>query len=209
MLRKLLLVAAAAAVLAGPARSEAQIGIGARIGYAFGTGDVAADSTGTVKMSDWNKAQIPIQVDLMFHVIPGLSIGPYFSYGFGQTGGDLDRACSATGMDCSTSVIRLGAQATYTLPPPLPIWVGAGLGYEWNRVDTGGQGEFTVRGWEFLNLQAGLDFLATPVLRFGPFIMLSLAQYDTGEVTGFGSGSIQDKKIHEWFEIGVRGMFDL
>ena len=209
MLRKMVLVAAAAAVLAGPQRSEAQIGIGARIGYAFGTGDVGADQAGTVKMSDWTKAQIPIQVDLMFHVIPGLSIGPYFSYGFGRPGGDLDDLCSQSGLDCSTSVIRLGAQATYTLPPPLPFWVGAGLGYEWNKVDTGGAGEFTVRGFELLNLQAGLDFMATPMFRVGPFVMLSLARYDTGEVSGFGSGSIDDKKIHEWFQIGLRGMFDL
>ena len=62
---------------------------------------------------------------------------------------------------------------------------------------------------EWLNLQAGVDFLATPVLRFGPFVMLSLGRYDEGELTGFGSGSIDDKKMHQWFEIGVRGMFDL
>jgi hypothetical protein len=209
MVRKLLLVAVAVAALGGPARSEAQVGLGARIGYAFGTGDVAADSAGTTKMSDWTKAQIPIQVDLMFHLVPGLSIGPYFSYGFGRTGGDLDDACSLTGRDCSTSVIRLGGQVTYALPPPLPFWFGAGLGYEWNKVDTDGEGEITVRGVEWLNLQAGVDFLATPVLRFGPFVMLSLGRYDEGELTGFGSGSIDDKKMHQWFEIGVRGMFDL
>jgi hypothetical protein len=206
MLRKLLLVVAAAAVLAGPQRSEAQVGIGARIGYAFGTGDVLADEFGTLKMSDYTKAQIPIQVDLMFHVIPGLSIGPYFSYGFGQTGGQLDDTCRATGLDCSTSVIRLGAQLTYTLPPPLPLWVGAGLGYEWNRLDSGNSTS-TVKGIELLNLQAGLDFMATPMLRFGPFVMVSFGRYGSGDLGAFAS--IRDEKIHEWIEIGFRGMLDL
>ncbi len=206
MLRKLLLVMAAAAVLAGPARSEAQIGIGARIGYAFGTGDVLGDQFGTLSMSDYTKAQIPIQVDLMFHVIPGLSVGPYFSYGFGQNGGMLDDSCRATGLDCSTSVIRFGGQATYTLPPPLPVWVGAGIGYEWNRLDASGT-HSTVRGFELLNLQGGIDFMATPVFRVGPFIMLSLGRYDSGDLSDFGS--IQSEKMHQWIEIGFRGMFDL
>ncbi len=209
MVRRLLLVAAAAAVLGGPARSEAQVSLGARIGYAFGTGDVAGSSLDRVKMSDYTKAQIPLQVDLMFRLVPGLSIGPYFSYGFGQTGGDLDEECSLSGLDCSTSVMRLGGQLMYALPPPLPLWVGAGLGYEWNKVDTDGAGELEVRGVEWLNLQAGLDFMATPVFRFGPFVMLSLGRYDKGEVSGFGSSSLDDKKMHQWLEIGLRGMFDL
>ena len=206
MLRKVMLVAAVAVVLAGPQRSEAQIGIGARIGYAFGTGDVLADEFGTLKMSDYTKAQVPIQVDLMFHVVPGLSIGPYFSYGFGRIGGEFDDVCSASGLDCSTSVIRLGGQVTYTLPPPLPLWVGAGLGYEWNRLDAGGT-DATVRGFELLNLQLGLDFMATPVLRFGPFVMLSLGRYDSGDIGEFGI--IRDEKMHQWIEIGFRGMLDL
>ncbi len=206
MLRKLLLVAVAAAVLAGPQRSEAQVGIGARIGYAFGTGDVLADEFGTLKMSDYTKGQIPIQVDLMFHVMPGLSIGPYFSYGFGQNGGDLDDSCRATGLDCSTSVMRLGAQLMYTLPPPLPLWVGAGLGYEWNKVDADGA-ESTVRGIEFLNLQGGFDLMATPAFRIGPFVMLSLGRYGSGDLGGFGT--IRDEKFHQWIEVGLRGMLDI
>lgn len=216
MLRKLLLVAAVAAVLVGPARSEAQVGLGARIGYAFGMGDVGGDPAGNLKMSDFIEAQIPLQVDLMFHVVPGLSIGPYFSYGFGRTGGDTDDVCSLSGVDCTASIMRLGAQVTYTLPPPLPLWVGAGIGYEWSKlkVEGGGEsGEIKFRGMELINLQVGADFLATPALRFGPFAMLSLGRYSNADATGAFSGgaeaSIPDKKLHEWLEIGLRGMFDL
>lgn len=214
MLRRLAMVGLVAAALAAPGRSEAQFGVGARLGYAFGLGDVGGDAGGTLKMSDWISGQIPVQVDLMFHVIPGLSVGPYFSYGFGRVGGDLDRACSA-GVDCTASNMRLGAQATYTLPPPLPFWVGVGIGYEWSKVELsgGGQsGEVKFRGMELLNLQAGMDFLATPILRFGPFAMLSMGRYSTAESTGALAGpstSIPEKKVHEWLQIGVRGMFDL
>lgn len=213
MVRKLLLAAAAVAVLAGPVRSEAQVGIGARIGYAFGVGDVGGDPSGTLKMSDWISGQIPLQLDVMFHVIPGLSVGPYVSYGFGRVGGELkNQVCDMTGVDCSSSDVRLGVQATYTLPPPLPFWVGAGIGYEWSKLTAEGGGEsidVKFRGWEVLNLQGGLDFLASPLLRVGPFMMLSLGRYDHGSASGFGGGSIETKKMHEWIEIGVRGMFDL
>lgn len=216
MVRKLALVGVLAAALAAPARSEAQFGIGARIGYAFGVGDVGGDSGGSLKMSDWISGQIPVQVDLMFHVIPGLSVGPYFSYGFGRVGGDLkDQVCDMVGVDCSSSIMRLGVQGTYTLPPPIPLWVGVGIGYEWSKLTAEGGGEsgdIKFHGMELLNLQVGADFLATPVLRFGPFLMMSMGRYSDAESSGALSGismSIPDKKVHEWFEVGVRGMFDL
>ena len=51
------------------------------------------------------------------------------------------------------------------------------------------------------------DFMATPVLRFGPFVMLSLGRSGSGDLGAFAS--IRDEKVHEWIEIGFRGMLDL
>lgn len=216
-LRRLVLVAAAVAVLAVPSASKAQVSLGARVGYAFGFGDVGGDESGTLKMSDWSEGHVPIQVDAMFRLLPGFAVGPYFSYGFGFTGGDLDtEVCDISSVDCSNRIMRLGLQATYSLPAAMGFapWAGIGTGYEWNKLDIespGGDGDLEVRGWEIVNLQFGADF-ATPVVRVGPFVMLSVGRYGEGDASGFGvsgGGDIDKKKLHEWLQIGIRGMFDL
>ncbi len=205
-----------AALLLVPAASRAQVQLGARLGYAFGMGDVGGDSGGTLHMSDWTKSHVPVQVDVLFKVAPGLRIGPYFSYGWAQTGGDLKDACDLSGVDCTASIMRLGVEATFTVPQPGPFapWFGAGFGYEWSKVHIsfpGGSGDMKARGFEFLNLQVGGDFKPAPRFRIGPFAQLSFAQYSTVDTTGDGVGpsDIPTKKFHEWFQIGVRGAFDL
>lgn len=217
MKRKLVLVAALVA-LAVPSASRAQLSLGARVGYAWGMGDVGGDPSGNLKMSDWIKGQVPIQVDAMFRLAPGLAVGGYFSYGFGQAGGQLkDTVCDVPGVDCTPSNMRLGVQATWAIPAGggfLP-WVGLGTGYEWSKLHAsgpGGSGDVKFRGWEILNLQLGGDFLATPLFRVGPFVMLSLGRYSTAESTGDLAGAvtlIPEKKVHEWLQLGVRGTFDI
>ncbi len=214
-MRKLATIAAAALLLA-PVASRAQVILGARLGYAFGMGDAGANG-GTLHMSDWTKSQVPVQFDVLFKVVPTLAIGPYFSYGWAQTGGDLKDMCDFTGVDCSASIMRLGVEAMFTVPQPGPFkpWIAAGMGYEWSKVHVsapGGSGDLKLSGWEFLNVQVGGDFKVTPLFRIGPFAQLSFAQYSKADATGdivSGEPDIPSKKIHEWFQIGVRGAFDL
>lgn len=218
MMRRFVWVGAVLMALIVPSLASAQVSLGARLGYAFGMGDVGADTGGsTLKMEDWSDGQVPVQVDVMFRLLPGLAIGPYFSYGFGFTSGDLDtEVCDVSDVDCSARNMRLGLQATYSLPAAVGFapWAGIGTGYEWNKLDIetpAGDGELEVRGWEIVNLQLGADF-ATPLVRVGPFVMLSVGRYGEGDSSGFGvtgGGDIEEKKIHEWLQIGIRGMFDL
>jgi hypothetical protein len=70
----------------------------------------------------------------------------------------------------------------------------------------------TFHGFEFFNLQAGLDLLPSEETNFalGPFIALSLAQYSNATVKANGeqgSGEVTDKGIHEWLTLGIRGTF--
>lgn len=215
MMRKLATLTAAALLLA-PAASHAQVVLGARLGYAVGMGDVGGDSGGTMKMSDWTKSHVPLQLEVLFKTIPQLAIGPYLSYGWAQAGGDLKSECDGAGVDCSASTLRLGVEAIFTVPLPgqFAPWVGAGVGYEWSKVHLsvpGASGDVKFSGFEFLNLQAGGDFKIAPRFRAGPFLQLNVVQYSNVDTTGDVSGptDIPSKKFHDWFQLGVRGSFDL
>jgi hypothetical protein len=207
-MRKLLMVGAVTAALLLPTASHAQFTLGARVGYGFGIGDVADSPAGALQMSDWNEAQVPLQVDALFRLSPQLALGGYFSYGFGQTGD----VCDFPGADCDGRVTRVGVQGIYTLATTgsLAPWFGAGFGYEWNTIDDGFD-EATFEGWEYLNLQAGGDFRVGPRFWVGPYVMFSIGQYgdvETSGVSGDFDGSIPDKTLHQWLSFGLRGKFD-
>lgn len=216
MTRKLAILTAA--LLLAPAASRAEgITFGARLGYAVGMGEAWENAD----QSDWIDGQIPLQLEVLFRATPELALGPYFSYGWGSAGDD--EFCDAVGLDCDASVTRLGVEAIYTFrnAGQFKPWIGAGFGYEWASLkvsDFGDTYRFKVRGWEFLNLQAGADFRVAPRFRMGPFVQLSLSQYsrytekgvipETGEYVSY-SDEIPDKGIHQWLQLGVRGSFDL
>lgn len=101
-------------------------------------------------------------------------------------------------------------------------WIGGGIGYEWWRFSTsvkqGGQSATAsagARGFEFLNFQVGGDFPLSGAAALGPFVAVSVAQYDTafvdcsGDCTGVTTSSerIDNKAFHEWLFFGVRGAF--
>ncbi|MCI4354428.1 MAG: hypothetical protein L3K06_03580, partial [Thermoplasmata archaeon] len=68
----------------------------------------------------------------------------------------------------------------------------------------GGSG---LSGWEFVNLQAGLDVRPGAWWGLGPFLMLSFGQFDRFSAPS-RSLSIDQTSLHEWFLLGVRGIFD-
>ncbi len=199
-MRKLLMIGGVMAAVLVPTASSAQLTLGARVGYGFAMGDVG----GTLSMSDWVKSQVPLQLDALVRLTPAFGVGGYFSYGFGQTGD----ACDFPGADCTARVTRVGAQATWSFVGMrfLP-WIGAGIGYEWNKLDDGTE-EATFKGWEYLNLQAGGDYKVSDQLSVGPYVMFALGQYDEVD-DGGASVSIPDKKMHEWLSFGLRGKLDL
>jgi hypothetical protein len=193
------------AVLLTPAFASAQVSLGVRFGYGFAMGEFEPD----VDLADGIKAQVPIQLDLGFHVSPSLTLGGYFSYGFGRLGDELED-CD----DCSARVYRVGAQLEYTFKSPSTTpWIGAGIGYEWASLnDDAADQKLTYKGWEFLNLQGGVDWKAGEKFWLGPFAMVSVGQFSKGSFEspdGNIEVDISDKSTHEWIQIGVRGKFDL
>ena len=160
-----------------------------------------------------------------------LALGAYFSYGFGILSSDMSQACEelesladAAGGEasCSTSDIRLGLQVGYHFAPSASLdpWIAGGIGYEIYSfslsASVGDQSLTTsldARGFEYGNLQTGLDFRIDEHFRAGPFLGLTFASYDQVGASCSGdcvsedvSQDIDDQSIHEWLFLGVRGV---
>jgi hypothetical protein len=73
------------------------------------------------------------------------------------------------------------------------------------------------KGFEFVELQGGLDYEVTPAIRLGRFANLAIGQYSSGDFqipngtggTTLFSGDVSKKSLHEWLILRVRGQYDL
>lgn len=212
--------AALLAALVLPSVAIAQVTLGLRAGYGIPSGDLQKDS----KLKDQIKSQVPIQLDAMYWVVPRASVGLYASYGFGQVADELKDqfAFLGPGTDYSVSTYRVGLQATYAFPMGgLAPWLGLGSGLEVGTFELengGAKVTGTSRGWEFANLQAGVDYAITSGFGAGLFASWSIGNYtyQGGKVSGTGvidgetgGGLGSDASTHSWFVVGLRGTFDL
>jgi hypothetical protein len=211
-MRKLFKLAALAALLV-PALASAQLSLGARVGYGIAMGEAVEDGD----LSDVIKGQIPIQIDVGYRLTPALTFGGYFGAGYGLLGDAVSDECDEFDLDCSARVLRLGVQLDYAfrnVSPTITPWVGAGIGYEWASVHQeldSVEVDTSFDGFEFLNLQGGVDWKVGG-FSVGPFAMLSIGQYgsfDFESPEGDESGDIENKGLHQWLQIGLRGRFDL
>ena len=200
--------ATATAEPAAPATKEAKgVEIGLRVGYGIPLGDAAKDS----KLGDFVKGQIPIRLDAGYRINPNIYVGLYFSYGIAMINKDKVKGCDQ--VDCSASTLNFGAMVAYHIMPAenMDPWVGIGFGLEnlTQKVTVGGNSASqTVKGLTFADIQAGLDFKATPNFMVGPVVSFALGQYSSVS-SDAGSADITDKGMHEWLTIGVRGAYGI
>jgi hypothetical protein len=200
-------VAARAQVAPAPARIDRPgFDLGLRVGYALPMGEFREGAD----FSDGVSGQIPLQVDALYRVNSQYAFGVYAGYGFAFV---KDPVCDEYGVSCSGEVIRVGVEGLihFSVPGTFVPWVGAGIGYEWLKIkaSAGGNSEtLSARGFEILNLQGGGDWVASPDFTVGPFVSLSIGQYRSTEAFGM-SADIDNKGIHEWLQLGVKGTFSL
>jgi hypothetical protein len=199
-------LALAVAVLAPGARAAEPVPAGGftfalRTGYGVPFGDAWQDGNGTGKpFSELVSGNIPIWIDAGYRVDPNFHVGVYFDYGVA-----FAKVCDAN-QNCLASDIRLGAEFAYHVLPGAPIdpWVALGFGYEWLSI----RGFGLLRGWEFFNVQVGADFPVGRVYALGPFVAVSVGQFDTlsknGTSTSWGSG----QSLHGWVQFGLKGTFN-
>jgi outer membrane protein W len=151
------------------------------------------------KLSDLTVAQIAFWLDVGYMVTSQLMLGIYAQYAIAAGGHEF------TG---SGSDIRLGVQAQYH---PIAVgllnpWVGLGIGYEMLSTSaTFGNATVSAKGFEFANLQAGLDFRLGRFFGLGPFVGYSLGQYSSIDLGGYASGGQSSgKALHEWLMVGAQ-----
>lgn len=188
-----------------PPDAGGKIKLGLRLGYGLPMGDASKDN----KLSDGISGMIPIWLDLGYMVTPNIMVGLYAQYGIVMV-----KDCPS-GASCSGSDIRVGLQGQYHLSPgeSLNPWFGLGVGYEMasSKVEAGGaEATADYSGLEFANLQAGADFKVGESMAVGPFLSFSIGQYSKAKldspVAKF-DGDIEDKAMHQWLTLGVKGTF--
>jgi hypothetical protein len=206
--------------------------MGARLGYGLPFGNASAGDGHEVKQLI--VGQVPFWLDAGARINQRFFVGAYFHYGFGiesSTVSDLckadkaDAAAADVDVSCNVHETRLGAEFLYHILPmqDLDPWVGIGFGYEWLGLsETADSGEASAtqtigaHGFEFINLQLGLDFSVSENVGLGPFVAFSLAEYRKGTLSCSGdcsadsiSGDIGGKALHEWLLFGARVTFQL
>lgn len=196
-----------------PTRFEAaaRVGMGIPIGNAVGSTQNTPNGTSLGDLVAWT---VPLQLDIGARIGPAF-VGGYLAYAFGKTGSALD-----TGTARSASDVRVGFEVLWHLGPDRKVdpWVGLGVGYEWLNLSVTGNGGkvyASARGFEWTNLQLGIDFVLGRNFRLGPFVMANIAEYDVGSlglINGQGtdvggSSDLQSKAVHAWIDIGLRFAF--
>ena len=173
------------------------------VGFSLPLGTTAG---GDVSLSDVAGFTIPFGVDVGVRIKGVVFVGGYFEYGaFGSPSASI---CTQS-LSCSSNTVRLGGEV---LVHPLGSaridpWLGVGSGFEWLNLTAtlnGLSGSAQYRGWEFINLQAGLDFALGSVLRLGPFVRFSMGQYTTLSGSDGTTIDVANTALHEWLSFGVR-----
>jgi hypothetical protein len=215
-MRKAILAAAGVALaslsMVSPARAEGgAVSLGLRTGYAIPMGNAVGG--GAPPISDAITGVIPIWLDAGYKLNPNMYIGAYFQYGIGLINNDKT-GCGQPGASCSANDVMFGANFHYHLMPDQTIdpWAGIGIGYEILQTNSA-QSSSDGNGFQFLNLQLGGDYKATPELGIGPFLMFSLGEFSNCGASFMGQSAgtctIKETALHEWLTIGIRGVYDI
>jgi len=205
------LLAAGPADAGEPPEPSVQFTLGARISIALPMGSVSTDpTTGPLLIDELVALSIPLQLDAGVTLFRRWFVGAYVQYGWSvlQIG-----QCKA-GDSCELTGLRVGVQALFSLHDRGDTpWAGIGTGYEWLFTRYSGPGydtELDVRGWEFVNLQAGYDVVVSPGWKVGPWISGSVGEFSRASRKDSGQATDQDipnKAVHGWLQMGVKGSF--
>lgn len=173
-----------------------------------------ADDGGDV--GDVVNASVPLGVGAYFRFNPHLRLGGFLE----AAPLAIDDGACPPDSDCSGTSFRLGVEAQVHFTPyqRADPWLGLGFGYEWTRLrastydywdDTVYYSDTKFSGMILPRITGGVDFAVGPRFTMGPYFSYSLGRYDHVDYEGYDSGEIANKSLHGWFEVGVRGNFNL
>ena len=188
-----------------------ELGVRAGYGVPFGT------SSENEKMSDAIKGMIAFWADVGYRINSNWYLGGFFQFGLGLLPSNA-QGCNVQGVSCSENDLRFGVNVHYHFLPDnsLDPWAGIGAGYEILNFSASAQGtsaSASTSGFEFANVQLGLDYKFSSAIGVGPFVTFTISQFSNASASLNGQDvpgvSITNKAIHEWLIFGVRGVFDL
>jgi hypothetical protein len=180
-----------------------------RAGYALPGGNLSGDSGSTkgLELGNTISGQVPLAGDIGVRIAGHWYLGGYFSYGIAL----LPKDSCASGVSCSAHDIRFGVDVGYHVLPnnrSLDPWFAIGAGYE---ILGGSESadqrsvDFSFGGFEYGHLEAGIDL---PRAQVGPFVMASVGEYGSASLAGTSVPDLPTA-MHSWFELGMRGYFDV
>jgi hypothetical protein len=166
-------------------------------------------------MNDIWSGEIPIEVAGRYRFSPSFSAGIYFQYDPAMI---APRLC-ASGMTCSGYDMRAGVEAVYGFLPDgfLNPWVSVGTGWQWTRFSLATSTQsaaLTFSGWEYFNVQGGLDFNLSRTFAVGPYVGYFAGSYTSvsSSLNGVGGSSAIDsafRAFHGWIQFGAKGTVNL
>ncbi len=204
-----------ALALAHASTAAAQISFDAKAAYALPVGNVWIGSpwNATQPMTNAWTGAIPIEVGVRYHVVPNTSLGAYFGWGpaFAKSPG-----LPGLSFDPSFGTdMRVGLELMYEFLPASAFnpWFLIGTGWEWTNL-SGSGASVTFSGWEYMNLQAGIDFQIDRAFGIGPYVGFLGGAYTnitaTGSAQGYGGAVPTDSRaFHGWLQIGLKGTLNL
>jgi hypothetical protein len=180
-----------------------------RAGYALPGGSLSGDSGSTkgLELGNTISGQVPLAADIGVRIAGHWYVGGYFSYGIAL----LPKDSCASGVSCSAHDIRFGVDVGYHVLPNnrnVDPWFAIGAGYE---ILGGSESadqqsvDFSFSGIEYGHLEAGIDLRRAQI---GPFVMASIGEYGNASLAGTSVPNFPTA-THSWFELGLRGYFDV
>jgi hypothetical protein len=180
--------------------------MGMRLAFGQPAGNVDARTGDTLDQTVG--ATVPLWFEAGWRPNRRWFLGADLIYAPGFAGQALSQSCSGR---CTPEDVRIGAEVQFHFRSRerWDPWVGAGSGYEWLRIHAPG-GVLGLQGWEIVNAQVGLDYASSPGFRGGPFIAVSIGEYQSWFSDAPADASpLGPLSAHAWVTLGLKAAFDL
>lgn len=205
-----------------PADYEPGFSLGLRLGYGIPFGSRARFYGVAEPMGPSGNfvGMLPVWGDAGYRVSKLVYLGAYFQYGILFVA--KEHGCPDPLTSCRAHDLRGGAGVHFHFMPDRGVdpWAGLGLGYEASTTTFEGVEQSATRsngGFEFANIQVGVDFHPVFGLDWGPFVSFSIDEYTTetqtlpdGSTETYSlSGANAQTAFHYFLTLGMRVQFDL
>jgi len=187
---------------------------GARLGVNFPFGQSSAGKSLSTNVGP----AFALSVELGVRLLGRYELAVVGLYALGTVNTTTSAGCYTGSNACTAATGELGLEFIYH---PLGLaavdpFVGVGGGYEWLPIwatVSGRNYNLALGGWNWVQVQGGVEFAVGKLVRVGPYLALSVGEYDTVSYTVptasgplSGSGAVANPAAHLWLSVGMRAV---